>query len=165
MSNLFGRFKNFVNPQVDYDDEDEYLDDEYYDDVEYYDEPEPQTRSHFPIRNKKQTSLDKVVSISTNVNMQVVVSYPMSLEEASVACKHLQDRMVVVVNLEKTEETVSQRISDFLCGAGYALGCSIQSISNEIFIICPNNVSITGKFQKDLAANGIKIPNANMWSN
>ncbi len=163
MANFFDHVKNLVIPSAPYDD-DEY-DEEYMED-EYYDEPEPQPRSFAPVRSsKKQSGRDKVVSINTSVNMQVVVSYPMSIEEAADSCKHLQDRMTIVVNLEKTEEEVAQRISDFLCGAGYALNCSIQPISNEIFIICPTNVAITGKFQKDLAANGIKIPSAAMWHN
>lgn len=160
MASFLEHVKNLVVPSAPYDD-DEY-DDEYMED-DYYDEPEPQPRSFAPVRNKRLSSRDKVVSINTNISMQVVVSYPMSIEEAAEVCKHLKDRKTIVINLERTEAEIAQRISDFLCGSGYALDCSIQSISDEIFIICPTNVKITGEFKQELAANGIKIPTAAMW--
>ena len=95
--------------------------------------------------------------------MQVSVVYPMSIEDAADVCKDLKDRNTVVVNLEKTQGDITQRISDFLCGAGYALEGTIQPISDEIFIICPANVKLTGEFKQELAANGIKLPSAAMW--
>lgn len=160
MASWLENIKNFVVPSAPYDD-DEY-DDEYIDD-DYYDEPEPQPKQIAPVRNRRSYSRDKVVNINTSVNMQVVVSYPATIEEAAEVCKHLKDRKTIVINLEKTDGEIAQRISDFLCGAGYALDCSIQSISDEIFIICPTNVKITGEFKQELAANGIKIPTAAMW--
>lgn len=164
MPNFLEQMKNLVMkpPYSDDDYDDEYMDDEYYDEPA----PQPMPRNVTPIRpSRVSSSRDKVVNINTSVSMQVVISYPESLEEAGEVCKRLKDRMTVVINLEKTEPNVAQRISDFLCGAGFALDCSIQSISDVIFIVCPNNVAITSKFQKDLAANGIKIPNTAMWGN
>ena len=159
MSKLVDYMKNLVS-SAPYDD-DEYDDDEYVDD-EYYDEPAPR-KSYTAAPSPRRASGHKVVSINTNVSMQVSVVYPMSIEDAAEVCKDLKDRNTVVVNLEKTEGPIAQRISDFLCGAGYALEGTIQPISNEIFIICPANVKLTGEFKQELAANGIKLPNASMW--
>ncbi len=159
MSKLVDYMKNLVS-SAPYDD-DEYDDDEYVDD-EYYDEPAPR-KSFAPVAAPRKSAGHKVVSINTNVSMQVSVVYPMSIEDAAEVCKDLKDRNTVVVNLEKTDGDVAQRISDFLCGAGYALEGTIQPISDEIFIICPANVKLTGEFKQELAANGIKLPSAAMW--
>ncbi len=160
MSKLVDYMKNLVS-SAPYDD-DEYDDDEYVDD-EYYDEPAPRKSSYAPAPAPRKSSGHKVVSINTNVSMQVSVVYPMSIEDAADVCKDLKDRNTVVVNLEKTQGDIAQRISDFLCGAGYALEGTIQPISDEIFIICPANVKLTGEFKQELAANGIKLPSAAMW--
>lgn len=160
MSKLVDYMKNLVS-SAPYDD-DEYDDDEYVDD-EYYDEPAPRKSSYTPAPAARKSSGHKVVSINTNVSMQVSVVYPMSIEDAADVCKDLKDRNTVVVNLEKTQGDIAQRISDFLCGAGYALEGTIQPISDEIFIICPANVKLTGEFKQELAANGIKLPSAAMW--
>ena len=162
MASFLDHVRNLMLPSAPYDDDD--YDDEYLEE-DYYDEPEPQPRNIAPVRSRRSANHDKVVSINTNVSMQVVVSSTVSIEEAAEVCKHLKERKTIVINLEKTEAEIAQRISDFLCGAGYALDCSIQSISDEIFIICPANVKITGEFKQELAANGIKIPTAAIWRN
>jgi cell division inhibitor SepF len=161
MAKFVDYVKNLVSPSAPYED-DEYYGDEYYDDEEF-EEPEPQPRSYTPKPRRSSAPSHKVVSINTSVSMQVAVVYPMSIEDAADVCKDLKERKTVVVNLEKTDAEVAQRISDFLCGAGYALEGSIQSISDEIFIICPANVKLTGEFKQELAANGIKIPSAALW--
>lgn len=164
MANLFEKLKDMVLGEP-YDDEDEY-EDEY---EEEYIEEAPKVRDISTLRSSHVTSgsrrnmHSKVVNINTSVNMQVVVATPESLEEAGEVCEDLKDKKTVVVNLEKVEHETAQRISDFLCGACYALDGSIQLVSNEIFIIGPVNVDITGQFKEELKASGIKLPYTAMW--
>ncbi len=100
----------------------------------------------------------KVYKIDTNIQMEVLVSNPTSVEEAGEACDALRDRKTVVVNLSKVNFATAQRISDFLSGASYVLDGTLQLISDEILIIGPMNVDITGNFADELQANGIDIP-------
>ena len=95
--------------------------------------------------------------------MEVVVTAPNNLEEAGEVCDYRKEKKTVIVNLENIEHEIAQRISDFLCGACYALDGSIQLISDDIFIIGPVNVDITGQFKEELKANGIKLPYTSMW--
>ena len=146
-----------------------------YDDVEYeyegYEdevmEEEPKVRSIDSARSNYQRRTNgngsKVVNISTSVQMEVVVTAPSNLEEASDVCDYLKSKKTVIVNLENVEREIAQRISDFLCGSCYALDGSIQLISDDIFIIGPVNVDITGQFKEELQANGIKLPYTSMW--
>lgn len=108
-------------------------------------------------------SSNRVLSINTSVNMQVVVAAPINLEEAGAACEELKDKKTVVVNLEGLDRDIAQRITDFFCGACYALDGTIQPISNRIFIIGPYDVKLTGQFKQELEASGIKLPSSSMW--
>lgn len=171
MANILEKLKNMVMGD-NYDDEDEY--DDEYDDLDYEEEPVKQRSNVSPIRqsyinpsvsstSRRSGMHSKVVSINTNVNMQVVVATPENLEEAAEVCEDLKDKKTVVVNLETVEHETAQRITDFLCGASYALDGSIQLVSNEIFIIGPVNVDITGQFKEELKASGIKLPYTSLW--
>jgi Uncharacterized protein conserved in bacteria len=99
----------------------------------------------------------KVMNISTNVNMQVIVATPKTIEEAGELCAHLKERKTIIVNLENVEHGTAQRISDFLCGANYALDGTIQLISGEIFVICPIDVEISSQLKEDLKANALQL--------
>jgi len=149
---------------------------ESYDDEDYdydYEDEEESVEEHkirsidsargggYSRRNNGNSS--KVVNIHTNVQMEVVVTAPVNLEEAGEVCDYLKAKKTVIVNLENIEHEIAQRISDFLCGACYALDGSIQLISDDIFIIGPVNVDITGQFKEELKANGIKLPYTSMW--
>jgi cell division inhibitor SepF len=102
-------------------------------------------------------------NVNTNVNMQVIVTAPKTLEEAGDVCENLKDKKTIIVNLEGIEKGAAQRITDFFCGACYALDGSIQPVSSRIFIIGPYDVNISGQFKEELEANGIKLPSSSMW--
>jgi cell division inhibitor SepF len=102
-------------------------------------------------------------NVNTNVNMQVIVTAPKSLQEAGDACENLKDKKTIIVNLEGVDKETAQRITDFFCGACYSLDGSIQPVSSRIFIIGPYDVNISGQFKQELEANGIKLPSASMW--
>ncbi len=159
MANLLGKIKGMLA--------DNYEDEEYdYDYDEERPEEESNVRSIDSARSysrRNNVGGSKVVNIHTNVQMEVVVTAPGNLEEAGEVCDYLKAKKTVIVNLENIEHESAQRISDFLCGACYALDGSIQLISDDIFIIGPVNVDITGQFKEELKANGIKLPYANMW--
>ncbi len=147
---------------------DEYEDD--YDDMEEFEEEELERE---PIRpsNNNVTSFNRyssrrpssnIVNINTSVQMGVCMFNPATLEDAAEVVLQIKDRNIVVVNLETVEYEISQRISDFLCGASYALEGNIQLISDKIMIIAPVNVEMSGELKDKLQASGIKIPNS-MW--
>ncbi|MGN1318141.1 MAG: cell division protein SepF [Lachnospirales bacterium] len=120
-------------------------------------------RSYTSSYSSYGNSNNRVLSIQASVNMQVVVATPTNLEEAGETCEDLKDKKTVVVNLEGIDREVAQRITDFFCGACYALDGAIQPVSSRIFIIVPYDVKLTGQFKQELEASGIKLPNSDMW--
>ncbi len=100
-----------------------------------------------------------VVSVhNTNNQMQVVIIRPEKYEDSQGICDQLKAKKPVVINLEKVEYPVAQRIMDFLSGACYAIDGSIQRVANNIFIIAPDNVDVSGNFKEELKTKGVILP-------
>ncbi len=113
---------------------------------------EPQPRESF-IRDREMPLRDSiskrkpasVVSIHTQKQVRVMVAEPVSFEEAQGIAEHLKARKSVILNLEKADIHLSQRIVDFISGTTYALGGNMQKVGNGIFLFVPNNVDISGE--------------------
>ena len=90
--------------------------------------------------------------------MQVCIIKPACYEDAQEICDQVKARKPVVVNLEKVEYPIAQRIMDFLSGTCYSLNGSIQRVANNIFVIAPENVDVSGDFKEELKTKGIILP-------
>ncbi len=150
---------------------DDYEDDDFDEDYEYdetpakkereadYSSPKPsqQPRHLSSVQGSRRNS-SQVVSINTNVQMQVCITKPACYEDAQEICDQVKARKPVVVNLEKVEYPIAQRIMDFLSGTCYSLNGSIQRVANNIFVIAPENVDVSGDFKEELKTKGIILP-------
>ncbi len=120
---------------------------EEYDDLYEAEQPEPKKFDSF----KK----GKVVNINATTQFQVVVIQPESFDESKEIADNLKARKPVVINLELMEKEQARKMFDFLNGAIYALGGSVQKISTNIYLIAPYNVTILGDFKNELKNNGL----------
>lgn len=161
MARIFDKMKDLMFGE--YEDDDEDMMDEYEeapresarerDRSELTDYSSP---SRVSSSSRKNTS--QVVSIHTNIQMQVVIIKPECYEDAQEICDQVKGKKPVVVNLEKVEYPIAQRIMDFLSGTCYSLDGTIQRVANNIFIIAPENVDISGDFKEELKTKGIILP-------
>ena len=166
MAKMFDKMKELMFGEYE-DDEDDY---EYEDD---YQTPmarentvpfrEPSRIKEVPeyasgSAGKRMKGNPQVYSINTNVQMQVCIIKPECYEDAQEICDQVKTKKPVVVNLEKVEFPIAQRIMDFLSGTCYALEGSIQRVANNIFIIAPENVDISGDFKEELKTKGVIFP-------
>ncbi|NLL71066.1 MAG: cell division protein SepF [Epulopiscium sp.] len=110
-----------------------------------------------PVRTIRRNN-SKIVNIHTNVQMEVVVTHPESYDEAQEICNHIRAKKPVVINLEQMEHSVAQRIMDFVSGACYALDGNIQRVTQNIFLIAPENVDISSNIREELQTKGIILP-------
>lgn len=169
MAKIFDKMKDLMFGE--YEDDDDYYEDDYA-------APAPVREAPAPSYGLRETSRDmdytpaprkasaksnnpQVYSINTNVQMQVVIIKPECYEDAQEICDQIKTKRPVVVNLEKVEYPVAQRIMDFLSGTCYSLEGSIQRVANNIFIIAPENVDISGDFKEELKTKGVLLP----WMN
>jgi len=99
-----------------------------------------QEKEEFETKSKK---VGTVVNLHTaQKQLKVVVIDPASFDEVQAIADHLRNRKPVIINLEDTEKDVAKRIVDFISGATYALGGSMQKIGNSIFLFAPVNIDI-----------------------
>ena len=97
----------------------------------------------------------KVVNINTTAQLKVVVVQPLTYSDAPEVADHLKQKKPVVINLEKLERGVANRVFEFLNGVVYALDGSMKKVSNGILLVVPNNMGIMGDFSDDLKTQGI----------
>ena len=102
-----------------------------------------------------------IVNFQASVQMEVVVIQPNTYDEAQEICDHIKSQRPVIINLEQMERNVAQRIMDFVSGACYTLNGNLQRVTNNIFIIAPENIDVAGDFREELKSNGIILP----WKN
>ena len=153
---LFDKMKNVFAPD----------DDDYYDDDLGMEEDEEQEPLYNPRNNDYSSSGpsyrrradSKVVNINTNIQMQVRIINPVKYEDAQEICDEVKARKPVVVNLEKMEYPTAQRIMDFLSGTCYSLDGTIQKVASNIYIIAPENVSVSGDLKEELKTSGLILP-------
>lgn len=125
-----------------------------------YDNVSSLTKAPKKTKNDSSNRQSKVVNIHTNIQMEVVVTNPATFEEAKEICNNIKDKKPVVINLENIDHAIAQRITDFVCGACYALNGNIQRVTNKIYIIAPENVDFAGDIdiKEELETNGIILP-------
>jgi cell division protein sepF len=75
--------------------------------------------------------------------MNVVVIEPQTFDDAQQVAANLQKKKPVVLNFEKTEKSVANRIIDFISGTTYALNGDIKKISNNVILCAPSNVNVS----------------------
>lgn len=77
-------------------------------------------------------------------SMQNVVLFsPKSYSDVQTLIDHLRKREPAIVDFAGVGDDSGQRILDFLSGAIYALGGSMQRISEAIFLLTPSGITIS----------------------
>lgn len=87
---------------------------------------------------------NRVLSINTTAQLQVILVKPEVFQDAKQIADHLNSKKTVVLNLESTTPDVTRRIIDFLGGVAYANSGNIKPVANNTFIITPYNVNFIG---------------------
>ena len=163
---LFGRLMDSM--RVNSDEED----DEYFEEEEEYTE-KPQKRLPNLIRKRDEEEEEeeskprlfsrKVAPVKKSGSLEVALVKPSVFDDAKTIVDDLLYGKAVVLNMEGINTEVAQRIIDFTSGATYSMNGKLQKISNYIFIITPESVSLSGEFQDLLNSTGtLDISGLNM---
>ncbi len=113
------------------------------------------SRASSPLNSRRSDS--KVVNISAQTQMQVVLVKPDRFDNVSEIAEHLRSKHAVVLNLEATNKDVARRLVDFLSGCAYALDGKIKKIAISTYIITPYNVDIIGDLIDELENSGLYL--------
>jgi len=150
MGSVFGKVQNFLlgnnEDDVDYIDDEDELDEA---------PPRREYERKGEVRDKKR---DNVTKLYPDARYEIILNKPKTLEDATGVVNNLRMNNVCVVSLEGIEKTQAQRIVDFLSGSAFALGSAIERISNDIFIIAPDGITIAGKLKSDVMSESAVFP-------
>lgn len=102
-----------------------------------------------------RTSRD-VPSVDRGGEMVKVVR-AQEFEEVRAMIDLLKENKIVVINLEGLNVDVAQRIIDCISGSSYALDGKLEGVNDNIFILAPRDVEITGDL-KNKVKNGSISP-------
>ena len=146
---ILDRFVNSFSAGND-DVYDDYEDPDYVVDEEpAYSKKEAAIDEEKPKRNtvNKVSSIGRSKKVQSNNGMEVCVIKPTSVDDGREITETLLSNRTVVLNLEGLDVNIAQRIIDFASGSTYAIGGSLQKISQYIFILTPASVDISGDIQ------------------
>ena len=75
---------------------------------------------------------------------------PQEISESQTVADFLNAGKTIVINMEGLELAPAQRIIDFIGGACYAIGGSLQAISANIFIAAPKSIEVSGDLREEI---------------
>lgn len=138
---LGDKFKGLFNIS-----EEEYLDDVDIDEDEEEEEVKEKKGSDFSFGKSKSERESKVVEMhSTSSKAQVEFKKIDRFEEVGSIADALNEKRIVILNLESCETDITVRIIDFLSGVTYANGGDIKRVAVRAYILTPYNVPLTGE--------------------
>lgn len=144
---MMDKFKNMFNMS-----EEEFLDDVDIDEEEpEKDDYSHDVRSNFSFGHKNERD-NKVVDIRSSVpaaaassKAHVVFKKLDRYEDVGSVADVLNEKRIVILNLETCPNDATIRIIDFLSGVAYANNGDIKRVAGRAYIITPYNVPLTGE--------------------
>lgn len=122
----------------------------------YYEQAEVQEQPRRVTRTERQPVPMRSASAS---GLELIIRQPSRFEDSQEICDLLKQDRAIIVNLEKVEPELGQKMMDFISGAIYALDAKIHQISGAIFCISPAKVDISGDYFALISeTTGFKIP-------
>lgn len=156
---IMDKFKQFINVT-----DDDYIegDSGYADDFDYAPsapaaaQPVMQQTPHTSRHEKASSNVVNINNAAKNASAQqpkphVVFQKIDRFEEVGEVADILNEKRIVILNLETCPNDVSQRIIDFLYGVAYANHGDFKKVAGRAYIITPYNVPVSGELVDEIA--------------
>ncbi len=156
------KFKQFINVT-----DDDYIDSaegNYNDDFDYTPSEPAESAPAAPRQSSQRARSERTNSAANNVvninsskpaagqpKPHVVFQKIDRFEEVGEVADILNDKRIVILNLETCPNDVSQRIIDFLYGVAYANHGDFKKVAGRAYIITPYNVPVSGELLDELS--------------
>jgi FtsZ-interacting cell division protein YlmF len=108
---------------------------------------------NFPYKTQSQISSEQKVQSKIQekgLSFKIAIKEPRVYSEALDMANLLLAKEAVLVNFHLMEEFAASRVIDFLTGTVFALDGDIQRVDNEIFLLTPDNMEISGNTARSL---------------
>ena len=134
----------------------------YADDFDYAPAQPAQPQVQYATNSKSEKAASNVVNFNANKGSanqpkpHVVFQKIDRFEEVGEVADILNEKRIVILNLETCPNDVSQRIIDFLYGVAYANHGDFKKVAGRAYIITPYNVPVSGELVDEISGAAIE---------
>lgn len=134
----------------------------YADDFDYAPAQSVQPQMQYSTNSKADRAASNVVNINASKGVanqpkpHVVFQKIDRFEEVGEVADILNEKRIVILNLETCPNDVSQRIIDFLYGVAYANHGDFKKVAGRAYIITPYNVPVSGELVDEISSAAIE---------
>ena len=136
------------------------FDDEFDDD---FDQPAPVSRQAVAVRPAPVASIDehrhperrpeRRPSVSSDLARIETVT-PRPYNDARTVGEHYRSGVPVIMNLSEIDDDDAKRLVDFSAGLVFAAHGSINRVTAKVFLLSPENITVTDEDKQRIAAGG-----------
>ncbi|MFS3130267.1 cell division protein SepF [Nocardioides sp. Bht2] len=135
---------------------DRYLDEDH---DEYADEPAREVheeRRPAPVASISERRRPQPVEVAPAVAelSRIITLHPRTYNEARTVGENYRDGVPVIMNLSEMEDADAKRLVDFAAGLIFATRGSIERVTAKVFLLSPQNVSVTAEDKQRIAEGG-----------
>lgn len=152
MAGMLNKLLDFVGWEANGSNEDDYYEDEQ---IEETPAPRHEMTSRTTRKGGSATQGNVVSLNQPGSDRKVIIRSPQNILEIKELVDHLRARSTVIMNVEKTEPALAQRMVDFLSGAVYCIDGDMEKLSSSVIIAVPNGVDITADLRDDIRSKGV----------
>lgn len=108
------------------------------------------TKRTYPQQTQAQVVKPAIVmSEKTSTKAKVHTFEPKSIDDAKKVIEYLKKNYAVLLNLENTDNALSQRIVDVVSGALFLLDGDYSIITDDIYLMAPKGVEISSPINEE----------------
>ncbi|MEL4504121.1 cell division protein SepF [Luteococcus sp. H138] len=85
---------------------------------------------------------------------RIITVHPRTYNEARTIGEHYRDNVPVIMNLSEMEDADAKRLVDFAAGLIFGLRGTIERVTSKVFLLSPQNVTVTAEDKERIAAGG-----------
>ncbi len=126
---------------------------------EDFDQPAPVTRQAVAVRPAPVASIDEhrrpARRPSTSSDLaRIETVTPRTYNDARTVGEHYRSGVPVIMNLSEIDDDDAKRLVDFSAGLVFAAHGSINRVTAKVFLLSPENITVTDEDKQRIAAGG-----------
>jgi len=132
-----------------------------YDDAEYDGHPPTERHADRPAASSREASVVSagarrpVERVSTVRELdRITTLHPRTYNEARTIGEHFREGTPVIMNLTEMDDNDAKRLVDFAAGLIFGLRGSIERVTQKVFLLSPQNVTVTAEDKARIAEGG-----------
>ncbi len=94
------------------------------------------------------------VAVAEDTPYRITTLHPRTYNEARTIGEQFRDGVPVILNLTEMDDSDAKRLVDFAAGLSFGLRGSIERVTNKVFLLSPQNVSVTAEDKARIVEGG-----------